>query len=237
MSSWITGCSYTDPAGSLPFHCTTNGTRMPPSSVVRLEPRNGSLREPLMVVPRMVGPPLSLKKKISVFSSRSRGPERVEHLADGLVHRGEHRGVGLARVVGDRREPLQSAVGRVHRRVDRVEGEVKQERLVLVPHDKRDRFAPEGIGQVLFLLDDLRSPIDGCPLAGEVRVRAPEEAEELVEPAPRGVKPGRGAQVPLADQARHISGRLESVRQGGFRQGQADTGVLGPGLNSCPNRC
>ena len=43
---------------------------MPPSSVVRLEPRKGSFREALMVVPNMVGPPLSLKKKISVFSSR-----------------------------------------------------------------------------------------------------------------------------------------------------------------------
>ena len=43
---------------------------MPPSSVVRLEPRNGSFREPLTVVPGIVGPPLSLMKTTNVFCSR-----------------------------------------------------------------------------------------------------------------------------------------------------------------------
>lgn len=41
---------------------------MPPSSVVRLLPRSGELLEPLTVTPRMTGPPLSLKKAMSVFS-------------------------------------------------------------------------------------------------------------------------------------------------------------------------
>ena len=54
---------------------------MPPSSVVRFEPRSGSLREPLIVVPSMVGPPLSLKKTISVSPSTPPA-QGVEHLAD-----------------------------------------------------------------------------------------------------------------------------------------------------------
>ena len=85
---------------------------MPPSSVVRFEPRSGSLREPLIVVPGMVGPPLSLKKTISVSSSRPSRAELLQHLADRLVHGREHRGVGPARLVLDRREPLQPGVGR-----------------------------------------------------------------------------------------------------------------------------
>jgi hypothetical protein len=47
----------------------TNGTRMPPSHVCRFDPRSGALLEPLTVVVGIVGPPLSLKKKMSVFSS------------------------------------------------------------------------------------------------------------------------------------------------------------------------
>ena len=43
---------------------------MPPSQVCRFEPRSGALLEPLMVVPGMVGPPLSLKNTIRVFDSR-----------------------------------------------------------------------------------------------------------------------------------------------------------------------
>ena len=50
---------------------TMNGTRMPPSSVCRFEPRSGALTAPFTVVPSLVGPPLSLMKKISVRCSRS----------------------------------------------------------------------------------------------------------------------------------------------------------------------
>ena len=103
MSSWITGSSYTLPAGSLPFHAMTNGTRMPPSSVVRFEPRSGVLREPLMVVPGIVGPPLSLMKKMSVSSSRPASAQLVEHLADRVVHGRQHRRVGAPLLVGDAR--------------------------------------------------------------------------------------------------------------------------------------
>jgi hypothetical protein len=39
-----------------------------PSSVVRFEPRNGVLTEALVVVPFIVGPPLSLMNATSVFS-------------------------------------------------------------------------------------------------------------------------------------------------------------------------
>ena len=115
----------------------------------------------------------------------------------------------------------------MQRRVHRVKGQVKQERLVLVPRDERDGFASEGIGQILFLLDHLRPSVDRCPLAGEVRVPAREESEVLIEPAPRWVKPRRHPLVPLADEPRHISGGLEPVRQGCFRQGQADIDVIG----------
>ena len=69
MSSWITGWSYILPAGKCPGHLTRNGTRTPPSSVVRFEPRSGLLRDALTVVPCIVGPPLSLMKNTSVLSS------------------------------------------------------------------------------------------------------------------------------------------------------------------------
>src|SRR5205085_9760722 len=49
------------------LHDSKNGTRTPPSSVVRLDPRSGVFTEPLMVVPFIVGPPLSLKNATSVF--------------------------------------------------------------------------------------------------------------------------------------------------------------------------
>src|SRR5438552_17303322 len=59
------GLVYVWPAGILPFHWAQNGIRTPPSHVVALKPRSG----PLLEVVCGVGPPLSLKKKTSVFSS------------------------------------------------------------------------------------------------------------------------------------------------------------------------
>ena len=58
------------PLRKRPFQRIMKGTRMPPSHVCRFDPRSGVLVAPLIVVPSIVGPPLSLKKKISVFSSR-----------------------------------------------------------------------------------------------------------------------------------------------------------------------
>ena len=105
-----------------------NGTRMPPSQVWRFEPRSGVLVEPLIVVPAIVGPPLSLKKKTSVFSSSPSARERGERSADGVVHRRHHGGIGAALLVGDVREPRQVLLGRLHRRVDGVEGQIEEER-------------------------------------------------------------------------------------------------------------
>src|SRR5439155_10080034 len=64
---WI-GKSYVLPAGILPIHWAQNGMRVPPSDVVALNPRSG----PLFDVVDAVGPPLSEKKKMSVFSSSPR---------------------------------------------------------------------------------------------------------------------------------------------------------------------
>ena len=43
-------------------------TRIPPSSFVRMESRNGWLLDPSFAIPGSVGPPLSLKKKANVLS-------------------------------------------------------------------------------------------------------------------------------------------------------------------------
>src|SRR5687767_11143324 len=59
-SSWLIGRRSTFASGRRPFHFTTNGTRTPPSNVVRFDPRKGTLLEPLTEVVPIVGPPLSL---------------------------------------------------------------------------------------------------------------------------------------------------------------------------------
>ena len=56
----------------------------------------------------------------------------------------------------------------------------------------------------------------------EIAVSAAEEAEELVEAALLRMKLRRAAQVPLADQAGRVAGRLEPIGDRGFRERQAD---------------
>ena len=100
----MTGCAKT-PGFARPGHETTNGTRMPPSSVVRLEPRNGSLRDPFTVVPGMVGPPLSLMKATSVLRSWLGLDDFVGHLRRG------HLAAQIGRAVcGIRQHPFDCAM-------------------------------------------------------------------------------------------------------------------------------
>ena len=67
------------PAGILPGHQAMVGSRMPPSHVLPLNPRNGAFTA------RGV-PPLSEVKITSVFRSSFEFAQRVEHLPDAPVH-------------------------------------------------------------------------------------------------------------------------------------------------------
>ena len=60
---------------------------------------------------------------------------------------------------------------------------------------------------------------------------AAQEPEELVEPPALRVKPGRAAQMPLADDSGHIASRLEAIGNRRLRKRQADVlGVCCPGV-------
>ncbi len=137
----------------------------------------------------------------------------------GLVHGQHHRVVGAALFVGDAGELRQPVVGGLHRRVDGVEGQVEEPRLGLVPLDERHRLAAEGVGRVVEFLDRLGAAQDAG--AVEVAVRAAEEAEELVEAALLRVQLRQRAEVPLADQAGGVAGRLEAVGERRLGQRQA----------------
>ena len=60
---------------------------MPPSSVVRLEPRSGVLREPLIVVPVHRRPAVVADEEDQRVLLELLGAQLGEHLADGVVHR------------------------------------------------------------------------------------------------------------------------------------------------------
>ena len=122
----MTGWSYTLPAGSLPFHWTRNGTRMPPSQVVPLTPLNGPLSEAFTAS----GPPLSLMKKISVSSSIPASRSLASPRPIAVVQGRQHGRVGPPLLVLDVREPRQVLLGRLHRAVDGVERPVQEERLL-----------------------------------------------------------------------------------------------------------
>jgi hypothetical protein len=106
--------------------------------------------------------------------------------------------------------------------VDGVEGDLQEERTVLVALDERDRLATDGISQIGRFLDRLGSPEDvGAPL-GEVGVGSAEEPEELVEASLLRVELRGPAEVPLADEPRRVPGRFEAVGQGRLRQREAE---------------
>jgi len=79
---------------------------------------------------------------------------------------------------------------RLQRIVHAVESDCQEERLLVMPIDKRDRLAREGVGEVFFLLDDLRAAHDRIGRVGsgiDVGMGAAEEAEELLEAALQGM--------------------------------------------------
>ena len=135
-------------------HETTNGTRMPPSRVVRFPPRSG-------VVVRGVDGRAGHDRAAVVAEEDDVGVfglaglvEFGEHAADVFVHGIHHRGVGAAFFVGDLREFLEAVVGRVHGRVDGVEGEIEEPRLVFMSWSmKATGFAAEGVGEIFFAAD------------------------------------------------------------------------------------
>ena len=96
--------------------------------------------------------------------------------------------------------------------------------------DEGDRFAGKGIGQVLSLLGRVVVAEDRGAPAGEVGVGAAEEAVGLVEAALAGVVLRVTAEVPFADPAGDVAGRLEAVGHRGFGEGKAGLGVIVAGI-------
>ena len=120
---------------------------MPPSSGCRLEP-------PERIVARTVDGGAG-HRWAAVVTDEDDESVLVEagvgkfftYSADGVVQSEHHRVVSPALFVGDAGKLCEPIVGGVHWGVDRVEGQVEEERLRFVPFDERDRLAPEGVGQ------------------------------------------------------------------------------------------
>ena len=73
----------------------------------------------------------------------------------------------------DPNDAIQIRFRRFQRRVRRVVGQEQEERLLLMGPDKRDRFASEGVGQVVLLDDRLRAAEDAIAPGTEVGQRGP----------------------------------------------------------------
>ena len=121
-------------------------------------------------------------------------------------------------MVADAGELAEAGVVGLQRRVDGVERQIEEPRLGLVPLDERHRLASEGVREVLLLVGRLLAAEDAG--RAEVIVRAAQEAEELVKPAPLRVEFGRRAEMPFADQPGRIPGRLQAIGQRRLGQGQ-----------------
>src|SRR5262249_29849831 len=132
---------------------------------------------------------------------QARGAKSLEHLADSLVERGEHGRVSPARVILDLRKASQSLVSCVHRGVNGVECNFEKERSVFVAIDETDGLAPDGVSQILFLLDNLRPSVDRSAIARTVGMGSPQKAVKLVKAAPLRMEFRGRPKVPLTNQA------------------------------------
>ena len=78
--------------------------------------------------------------------------ERLADVADGFIHGEQHGGVGAAFFILDVRELRQPIRRGLHRRMDRVEGQVEKPRLFSVTLNERTRLAAERVGGVIHRL-------------------------------------------------------------------------------------
>src|SRR4051794_39945682 len=143
--------------------------------------------------------------------------ELVEHFADRIVHCRHHAGVGLATLVFYVFKLLKPVVRRVHRRVNRVEGEIEKKRFVRLLIDEPHSLAAESIGEIFFFLNRLVVAQDRRLRAREVPMRPAKEAEAILKSAALRNALRSGAQMPLADPAGFIAGGLQAVGHCGLR--------------------
>ena len=145
----------------------------------------------------------------------------VHHPADGVIHGAEHRGVDPAPFVLDLLESLQVLFRRLQRRMHCIESEVEEERfrcIALAFHESRGLF-PERIGEIALFVHRLAVVVDGRVIASsalwirQVEMPAAEESEEFIKAALQRRVPFATAEVPLADHARGVSRRAQTIRQ------------------------
>ena len=154
----------------------------------------------------------------SVFSRHVAFVQRVENAADLDIHRVNHRGIGAARLVGDRGILVEVFLRGLIRRVRSCEGEVQEQRrfwILLV--DQPNGFVPEEGRVIALLLDNLVVPVpvlDAVRLVLEMIDLADQRPVELVEPALPRPELGLGmAEMPFADQGGVVSHLFERLRQ------------------------
>src|SRR4051812_25057500 len=107
----------------------------------------------------------------------------VEHFTDRIVHCRHHASVGLATLVFYVLKLLKPVVRCIHRRVNRVEGEIEKERFVRLLIDEPNGLAAESVGEILLFLNWLVIAQDCWLRAREIPVRAAEKAEAILKTA------------------------------------------------------
>src|SRR3954464_15104708 len=133
----------------------------------------------------------------------------VQHFADRIVHCRHHAGVGLATLVFYVLKLLKPVVRCIHRRMNRVEGQIEKEWFVRLLIDEPHSLAAESIGEIFFFLNRLVVAQDRRLRAREVPMRPAKEAEAIFKSAALRNALRSGAQMPLADPAGFIAGGLQ----------------------------
>ena len=113
----------------------------------------------------------------------------------------------------------------MHRRVHGVESEVQQEGPGAFAQDEVNRTISEFVGEIGDVRDRLSALEKGVRSAApdiQVRMLAAQKPVELVEAARHGVELLASTQVPLAEQGRAITRRLQPIGQRRFGQRQAE---------------
>ena len=206
--------------------------RMPPSHVVPFLPRSGSFRDVLSAVgpplslrkntsvdsssPASWSLPRTAPTASSMAESMrgERPPPRVVNLREAVAIFGRRLQRAMHGVKGEIQEKGLSTVpiGTVSIdtvTIDTVTTTVTINTVTLtvtintVAIDKAERFAAEGVGEVLGLLHVLGAAEDfaAAPSVRDVDVQPAEEAEELVKARARSAGNPPRAQVPFADEA------------------------------------
>src|SRR3954454_15680328 len=141
----------------------------------------------------------------------------VQHFADRIVHCRHHASVGLATLVFYVLKLLKPVVRCIHRRMNRVEGQIEKERFVRLLIDEPHGLAAKSVGEILLFLNWLVVAQDCWLRAREIPVRAAEKSEAVLKTAALRNALRSGAQMPLADPAGFIAGGLQAVGHCGLR--------------------